>query len=531
MNKRQKELAQLQLDSEQEVLKALAKQYRLAEIDIIRNIRILQSDELTQSKIYQLQYQQALRGVITSAIEKLHSGEFTTIQAYLEACYTDGFVGTMYDMHGQGVPVIIPLDQETMIRAITTDSKINTTLYAALGVDTNRLKKTIREEITRGLAEDLPTNEIARNIHLLTGAGLYNAKRIAWTEGHRIRCHAQYDAQKESKSKGADVVKQWDATLDGNTRPDHQRLDGQIREVEEPFEVAGKTAMYPGDFGDPAEDCNCRCSSLSRARWALDETELQTLKDRAEYFELDKTEDFEDFKKKYLDAAAEEEYNFDNINSFDDLQDYLEKNYSIRMTAGIKKLDFEAVKSATVGIDSMLREFPDISRVVKQIRVASSKQVMSYSGTGAIAFSPEYFLDIAEIADECRFQSDIKWWYPNSSPASVGVHETAHALEMFFVRSNPAYQTEAERAIAWNDCVEADNIVSRALNAHRNATKSTDSDYDLLWSISAYAAKTPSEAFSEAFADVYANGENANPVSIAIRNEAIRQLEAYRKGV
>lgn len=303
MNKRQKELAQKYLDDEQAILHELEKQYRAAELDIIRNIRILQSDELTQSKIYQLQYQQALRGVITSAIEKLHSGEFTTIQQYLEACYNDGFIGTMYDIHGQGVPVIIPIDQQSMIRAITTDSKINTTLYEAIGVDTNRLKKTIRQEITRGLAEDLPTNEIARNIHNLTGAGLYNAKRIARTEGHRIRCHAQYDAQQESKSKGADVVKQWDATLDGNTRPNHQRLDGQIREVEEPFEVGGLTAMYPGDFGKPAEDCNCRCSSLSRARWALDEDELRTLQERAEYFGLDKTEDFEEFKRSYLNAA------------------------------------------------------------------------------------------------------------------------------------------------------------------------------------------------------------------------------------
>jgi hypothetical protein len=35
----------------------------------------------------------------------------------------------------------------------------------------------------------------------------------------------------------------------------------------------------------------------------LDEDELQTLKDRAAYFELDKSKDFEDFKEKYLKAA------------------------------------------------------------------------------------------------------------------------------------------------------------------------------------------------------------------------------------
>lgn len=310
MNKRQKELLQHQLDSEQAILKELEQQYRRALDDIMRTVRILRSDELTQSQIYQLQYQLALKGTIEAAIEKLHSGEFTTIQQYLKACYTDGFTGTMYDLAGQGIPMILPIDQKTMIRAIQTDSKLNTTLYDALGIDTKKLKRTIRQEITRGLAEGMATSAIARNISNASGAPLYNAKRIARTEGHRVLCSAQYDAQQESISHGADVVKQWDSTLDGHTRPTHRMLDGQIREVDEPFESGGKTAMYPGDFGEASEDCNCRCSSLSRARSALDEKELATLKERAEYFGLDKTKDFEDFKKKYLKAADESEQQY-----------------------------------------------------------------------------------------------------------------------------------------------------------------------------------------------------------------------------
>ena len=50
-----------------------------------------------------------------------------------------------------------------MMRAIQTDSKINTTLYEALGIDTKKLKRTIRQEITRGLAEGMATSAIARN--------------------------------------------------------------------------------------------------------------------------------------------------------------------------------------------------------------------------------------------------------------------------------------------------------------------------------------------------------------------------------
>ena len=302
MNKREKEVFLAQLDTEEAVLKELEKQYQKALADINRKIMILQSDELTQSRIYRLEYQKALKGQVEAILDKLHGDEYSTLQQYLHDSYTDAFIGAVYDMHGQGVPLIMPIDQAAAVKAIQTDSKINEGLYEALGVDTKKLKKTISNEITRGIAGGMSNNEIARNITFATKAPLSRAKTIARTESHRITQASTYNAQKSAKAKGADVVKQWDSTMDGDTRPTHRKLDGQIRELDEPFEMDGKSAMYPCDFGDPAEDCNCRCVSLQRAKWALDEDELETLKERAKFFGLNKTEDFNDFKKKYLKA-------------------------------------------------------------------------------------------------------------------------------------------------------------------------------------------------------------------------------------
>ena len=126
------------------------------------------------------------------------------------------------------------------------------------------------------------------------------AYTIARTEGHRISEQSKADSRQKAKEAGADVLKQWDSTLDSRTRESHQKLDGQIRELEEPFEVNGRQAMQPGGFGVAKEDINCRCVTLQRARWALDEAELETLKKRAEFFEIDKTKDFDDFKEKYM---------------------------------------------------------------------------------------------------------------------------------------------------------------------------------------------------------------------------------------
>ncbi len=130
---------------------------------------------------------------------------------------------------------------------------------------------------------------------------MYNAMRITRTEAHRISQQAAYDALKKAKDNGADVVKQWDATLDKRTRPSHARVDGEIRELDEPF---SNGLMKPGDpNGRAAEVINCRCQLLQRAKCALDADELDELKDRAAYFGLDKTANFEEFRKKYMPAS------------------------------------------------------------------------------------------------------------------------------------------------------------------------------------------------------------------------------------
>ena len=332
MNKREKEVLQLQLEAEEDILHELEKQYKVALNDINNKIRLLQSDELTQSKIYQIEYQKALKKQVEGIVEKLHSDNYTTIQQYLSNAYTDAFIGTAYDIAGQGIPLIMPIDQAAAVKAILTDSKISGSLYDSLGVDAKNLKTAIRQEITRGIATNMNNVEIARNISNAAKAPMSRAMTIAKTEVHRIQQASTADAQKAAKAKGADVVKQWDCTLDGRTRPTHRKLDGQIREINEPFEMDGKEAMYPGDFGDPAEDCNCRCVSLTRAKWGLDEDELQAMKDRAKYFGLDKTENFKDFKEKYIETI-EKDSKFGIIKSFEVGRSLgaAAKRYSVRM--------------------------------------------------------------------------------------------------------------------------------------------------------------------------------------------------------
>ena len=310
MNKRQKEVQQSMLQEEQEYIRRLKETYRQASRDCENKIRELSTRtdlENIQSIVYQKQYQQILKMQIDEALMDLQSNEYRGMNEYLENCYMNGAVGAFYDMHGQGVPVLFPIDQSQVAKAVKLDSKISVGLYTRLGEDVLNLKENIRNEVSRGIANGSTWNQTASNLAMGMRSPLNksynNAVRIARTEGHRIQNQAQMDTLNKAKSKGADVVKQWDSTLDDDTRDTHKQLDGQIREIDQPFEVNGKTAMQPGGFGDPAEDCNCRCCMLQRAKWALDESELKELESRAEYFGLDKAESFEDFKNKYLHAT------------------------------------------------------------------------------------------------------------------------------------------------------------------------------------------------------------------------------------
>lgn len=314
MNKRQKQVVAHQIRQENAVLRELEEQYEETLKAIDQQILEYQSMDDTPSKAYRIEYQKRMKQQLEANLELLHSKQYQTVDQYLNDTYTNGFVGTMYDLHGQNIPVIAPIDQKAVLRAVTLDTKLKEPLYKAIGVDVQKLKKSISSEITRGLASGMLYEDIARNVKSKTKAPLGRIKTIVRTEGHRIQEASTEDARQVAKSKGADVVKQWDATLDGKTRETHRMLDGQIRETDEPFEYGTKKAMYPGDFGLAEEDCNCRCLALTRARSALDEEEYKAMQERARYFgllsddskafghEKGKTT-FADFKKKYLKAA------------------------------------------------------------------------------------------------------------------------------------------------------------------------------------------------------------------------------------
>lgn len=321
MKQYEKEILQAQLDNEKKVLKQLEDMYADALAEINDKIAMLlgRQDSDMQHVVYQVEFQKSLKKQVEAILETMHSNEFETISEYLANCYNEGYLGAMYSLQKQGIPLVFPISQEQVLEAIQTESNLSTTLYEAMGKDVKDLQKKIAGEISRGITGGQLYTEITRNIAGYARIPKNNAMRIVRTEANRIQNKASMDACNKAQSKGADVVKQWDASLDKRTRKSHARVDGEIRELDEPF---SNGLQYPGDpDGDASEVINCRCALLQRARWAVgndftkwgEDAPVMIDDDGTTQFHNIEAKNYDDFKKQYLQASERVRSNVQKI--------------------------------------------------------------------------------------------------------------------------------------------------------------------------------------------------------------------------
>lgn len=301
MNKTEKQIAKYQLQQEQKTLRELKQVYAQASKDLqksINDLNLRTDMQNLQSIIYQVKYQEAMKKQIDDILDKLNKGSYQTINEYLQDAYHNGYIGNMYSLQKQGIPITVPIDQKKVLTALQTDSKLSSKYHSGdilkgrLAEDVKKLKVTIRAELSRGIANGETWQQVAYKIALgmnnPMSKALNMAMRIARTEGHRVNQQGFLDAGTEAKKKGTDIIKQWDATLDSVTRPWHQEADGQIREWDDFFDVGGEKMKAPSIGGSARNVCNCRCQLIQRAKWSLDEDELKTLQDKASFFGLAK---------------------------------------------------------------------------------------------------------------------------------------------------------------------------------------------------------------------------------------------------
>ncbi|MBD5468891.1 MAG: hypothetical protein HDR21_12155 [Lachnospiraceae bacterium] len=325
MDKPQREVQRELLREEKEVKKKLRANYRAALADVKKWLQGLTEDQdIVPENIRHDKYQRMLEAQLTELLKELGDRNVSVTDGYLHEAYKEAYLGCLYRMHHDGVDLVVQIDPNRVERAIrrkTKDLQFSERIYQ----NVDQLKEETKSEIARGFSTGQDYLWMAARISQRVGIAYSNACRIARTEGHRIANESDMDAMRDAVAAGADVVKEWNSTLDDVTRSTHRELDGQVRELDEPFEIpsTGSRAMYPGGFGIAKEDIHCRCCMNQRARWALDSERYKYSRENGTIINL-KSNIYSTWKKRYNQAYELLYLNAPGKNNRDTIRDKIE---------------------------------------------------------------------------------------------------------------------------------------------------------------------------------------------------------------
>lgn len=157
-------------------------------------------------------------------------------------------------------------DRDTVIRLISenpellpVESKINIPVDMRWNVE--QLSSAMTQSILQGEAIEKIAERLVSNV---AGMNERTAIRNARTATTSAENGGRYNGYRRLKAAGVDLTVEWQATLDGRTRHTHRLLDGQRRNVDEPFEVDGQNILYAGDpYAPQGLIWNCRCTMLA----------------------------------------------------------------------------------------------------------------------------------------------------------------------------------------------------------------------------------------------------------------------------
>jgi SPP1 gp7 family putative phage head morphogenesis protein len=131
---------------------------------------------------------------------------------------------------------------------------------ATLIADTDR--DDVLGVITAGLNEGLGTEDIGRRIRKVTQMTPFRAATVARTETHAAATFGSIESVRQAeRDLGVRMEKEWLATKDSRTRPEHLAADGQRVPMDGKFTVGGEMMDRPGDGSASAgQNVNCRCA-------------------------------------------------------------------------------------------------------------------------------------------------------------------------------------------------------------------------------------------------------------------------------
>lgn len=188
-----------------------------------------------------------------------------------------------------------------------------------------------------------------------------------------------------------------------------------------------------------------------------------------------------------------------------------------------KKINIECASKYLDGVASVAKDFPEIKKNFTKVD-CSPNGIASTNGS-SIFMNPQKMGSVNKVNDIVNACTVTGYWPKNSTIESIGAHEAGHCVENAIIEENGLFGYEAAKA--FNKGTYSKAIVTQACkDIKKTAYGKGKKNDELLNGISGQArARSRQEAFAEAFADVHANGDNANPLSRKIVQLARQELD------
>lgn len=265
--KHRKEIKSILAKSESNVSKRLQKLYKeLAEEitqDIIELAEQIEQDDKFSKKL-QKERLEAIRSQMYAKVDQLKGEEKKNIYNFLTHDGHVAFNELFYDFEmTEKIPLTFAMMTDRQIATIINTPVAHRKLSTRLKGNSSKMKQNMNRVLTRGFAKGWSTQKMAVQFAEIGGADYRRGMTIARTESGRVTSVTRQKSQEHAKELGINTQKRWVSTLDGDTRTNHRKLDGQEVGIDEYFEIDGYKALQPHMFGVASEDCNCRCRTIN----------------------------------------------------------------------------------------------------------------------------------------------------------------------------------------------------------------------------------------------------------------------------
>lgn len=173
-----------------------------------------------------------------------------------------------YELESAGAGIDFTLYDETTVRRLIVEQPDLMPYYPPKkavnrGIDLDYGRKVITSRVTSGILMGESNRQIAAHLReRITDMSIESAIRAARTATTAAENGGRSASYKAAADMGVKMTREWIATHDARTRPEHGRADGQRVGIDEPFTVGGEKLMFPGDTSHGAHGWNiynCRC--------------------------------------------------------------------------------------------------------------------------------------------------------------------------------------------------------------------------------------------------------------------------------